>query len=171
MMLDGRRDDVVARRDNAEDGKVVSLRTPAGKDHLGGAAAQQRRHRLTGALHSRARLLAVVVDGRCVAEVLAEVRADGSQHLRQHRSARIVVEVNSAHMQPTYFTPGMRWATPAAVMIPASFQHLRGASSWAQATDLLFRGAAQIRGLPQDAMRVGRIRITGASFGKEAQRI
>jgi len=40
----------------------------------------------------------MVMDGRGVPEVLAELRAHGIQHLREHRGGRVVVEVNPAHL-------------------------------------------------------------------------
>ena len=77
--------------------QIVGFRTAAGKHDLRGAAAQQRGHRFARALDRGPRLLPVMVDGGRVAEVLAEVRPHGLQNLGEHRSGRVVVEIDSAH--------------------------------------------------------------------------
>ena len=86
-----------------EDREVVGLGAAAGEDDLGGAAAEQLGHRLARALDRRPRLLSMMVDGRRVAEVLAEVGPHGLQHLGQHGRGRVVVEIDSAH-RCLYFT-------------------------------------------------------------------
>src|ERR1700683_941537 len=42
----------------------------------------------------------MMVDGRCVAEVLGEVRPHGLEDLGQNRGGRVVVEIDSAHEAP-----------------------------------------------------------------------
>src|SRR5689334_13901966 len=97
MMLDGGSDHVIAGRNQSENGEVVGFRPPAGKHNFRSPASQQRSHRLTRAFHRGSRLLPMVMDGRRVAEVLAEIWAHGLKNLGQHRRSRVIVEVNSAH--------------------------------------------------------------------------
>jgi hypothetical protein len=109
VMFNGRGDDMVARPDqitarHTKDRKIVGLRAPAGKHQLGGAAAQQCRHRFAGALDCGPRLLSMMVDGRRVAKALAKVRPHRLQDLGEHRSARVVVEIHAVHHGSFYCT-------------------------------------------------------------------
>ena len=61
----------------------------------------KRRNRFARALDRRPRLLPMMMDGRGVAEVLAEVRPHGLENLGQNRRGGVVVEINPAHHTPS----------------------------------------------------------------------
>jgi hypothetical protein len=88
---------MIARRSQPRYSEIVAFRTAAGKHDLGAAAAQQYSHRFAGALDGSPRLLPMMVDGGRVAKVLAKVRPHGLQHLGEHRSSRVVVEIDPSH--------------------------------------------------------------------------
>ena len=73
---------MIACARDAENRKIVGFRTAAGEHHFGRPAPQQRSNRVARTLHRRPRLLPVVVDGRGIAKVVAEVRAHGLENLR-----------------------------------------------------------------------------------------
>ena len=106
MVLNRRRNNLVPGLRNSENGKVVRL-CPAAREHdLRSAAAEQRGHRLARPLYRRPRLLPMMMNGGCVAEVLREVRPHGLQNLRQRRSRCVIVKVNPAHEIVFYSTDG-----------------------------------------------------------------
>ena len=70
VVLDAAGDQVVAGREHAEQRHVVALGAAGGEDHLGGAAVQQPGDRLARAVHGGARVLAALMDGAGVAELL-----------------------------------------------------------------------------------------------------
>src|ERR1019366_625510 len=97
VMFNGRGDDMVAGPHQTKDRKIVGLRTAAGKHNLGGAAAQQGSNGFAGTLDRGPRLLSMMVDGGRVAKVLAKVRPHRLQYLGEHRSSRVVVEIDPSH--------------------------------------------------------------------------
>ena len=88
---------MVARPRQPKDRKIVRFCSTAGKHNLGGAAAQQGGHGFASALDGGPRLLSMMVDGGRVAKVLAKVWPHGLQDLGEHRSSRVVVEIDPAH--------------------------------------------------------------------------
>src|ERR1019366_2797505 len=96
-MLDGRGDDVIARLQQAKQRQVVALGAAAGEDDLRRTAVQQLRNLLARVLHSGARLLSLLMNGRGVAELLEEVGTHGLKHFRKKRSGGVVVEVDPMH--------------------------------------------------------------------------
>ena len=100
VMLDGRGDDVIAGLHEARDREIVSLGAAAGEDDFRRAASQQLGNTLPRTLDGSARLLSMVVNGRGIAEVLAEVRTHGVQHLGENRGRGVIVEINAAHCHP-----------------------------------------------------------------------
>jgi hypothetical protein len=97
MMLDGRSNDVITRLRQPEEREVVAFRAAAGKDDFRRLATQQASNRFPCALHRSPCLLSMMMDGRRVAKVLAEVRAHSLENLGQHGSGRVIVEVNPPH--------------------------------------------------------------------------
>ncbi len=67
----------------AGDGEIIGLRATAGENNFRGAAAQQARPPIRGRPRPRPRFLSMMVDGRCVAELLARNRAAWPQTLRE----------------------------------------------------------------------------------------
>ena len=104
VMFDGRGDDVVARPHHSKNCKIVAFRTAAGKYDLRGAAAQQCGHGFARALNRGPRLLPMMMDGGRVAEMLAKVRPHGIHHFGEHRSSRVVVEIDPSHHADFYCT-------------------------------------------------------------------
>src|ERR1039458_7137616 len=94
-MLDGRGDDVIARLHQAKQRQVVALGAAAGEDDLRRTAVQQLRNLLARMLHRRARLLSLLMNGRCVSELLEEVGTHGLKDFGKKRSGGVVVEVDS----------------------------------------------------------------------------
>src|SRR5208282_3933871 len=76
----------------------------AGKYDLRGAAAEQCGHGFARSLDRGPRLLPMMVDGRSVPKALAKVRPHGLQHLGEHRSSRVVVEIDPSHHAAFYCT-------------------------------------------------------------------
>ena len=97
VMLDGRRNDVVAGAGKSKDCQVVALSATAGKDDLGGTASHERRHRLAGTLNGCARVLSMMVDRGRVAEALSEVRTHDVEDLGKDGGGGVIVEINPAH--------------------------------------------------------------------------
>src|ERR1017187_4603399 len=96
-MLDGRGDDVIARLHQAKQRQVDALGAAAGEDDLRRTAVQQLRNLLARMLHRRARLLSLLMNGRCIAELLEEVGTHGLKHFGKKRSGGVVVEVDPMH--------------------------------------------------------------------------
>jgi hypothetical protein len=82
VVFDAGSDHVIARRGEAGNRQIVRLGASAGKNYFRRAAAQQGGHRIARMLDSAASLLAVMVDGRSVAEALAKIRAHSFEHIR-----------------------------------------------------------------------------------------
>ncbi len=98
VVLDGRSDHVVAAADETKNAQVIRLSPTAGKDHLRGTRVQQRSHRGPRLLYRRPRVLPVMVDGGCIAELLHVERPHRVKHFRQDGSGGVVVEVDSLHV-------------------------------------------------------------------------
>src|SRR5213594_4721723 len=101
-MLDGRRDDVIAGLCQTwlcqtEDGEVISFGAAAGKYDFRSAATQKIRNRFARALHGGTRFLPMMMDGRRVPEMLAEVGPHGRENLGEDGRARVVVERYPRH--------------------------------------------------------------------------
>src|SRR5438093_12755257 len=84
-MLDGRRDDVIAGLCQTwlcqtEDGEVISFGAAAGEYDFRSAAAQKIRNRFARPLHGGPRFLPMMMDGRRVPEMLAEVGRQGLEN-------------------------------------------------------------------------------------------
>src|SRR5438874_13780319 len=106
-MLDGRRDDVIAGLCQTwlcqtEDGEVISFGAAAGEYDFRSAAAQKIRNRFARALHGGTRFLPMMMDGRRVPEMLAEVGTHGVENLGENGGAGVIVEIDPTH--GTYFT-------------------------------------------------------------------
>jgi len=99
MMLDARRDHMVARRNQPGNRQVVAFGPAAGEDDLRGAALQELRHRFPRILHRGPRLLPMMMNGRGIAKPLGEVRSHGLKHFGQYRSCGVIVEINAAHKE------------------------------------------------------------------------
>jgi hypothetical protein len=97
VVLHAAGDQVVARREQAEERHVVALRAAGGEDHLRRAAAEQPGDRLARVVHRGARVLAALMDGAGVAKLLLPERLHRPLHLRQHGRGRVGVHVNSPH--------------------------------------------------------------------------
>jgi hypothetical protein len=74
MVLDGRTDDVITVLYQSGYGEIVSLSAAASENHLCGTATEQSSYRFTSALDRSAGLLAMMMDGRRIPEMLAKVR-------------------------------------------------------------------------------------------------
>ena len=79
MMLDGRGDDVSPGLSQPENRQIVGFGAAAGENNFRRAATQQSGHRFARALDGCPGLLSMMMDGRGVAEVLAEVRRMASK--------------------------------------------------------------------------------------------
>ncbi len=77
--------------------QIIGFRPSAREDDLRRTATQQGRDRLARPFHRRPRLLPVVVNGRGIAKMLAEIRPHGFQHLGQHGGGRVIVEIDALH--------------------------------------------------------------------------
>src|SRR5581483_877032 len=115
MMLDAGSNHVIAGLQQSGDGQIVALRPPGSEYDLRCAAVQQFCNRLARALHRGPRLLPVMVNRGCVAELLPKIRAHGLEYFRQNRSGGVIVQVNALHTEPlTLFyvssSPGKRIA-------------------------------------------------------------
>src|ERR1700761_3794902 len=88
---------MVAGLYKTEECEIVALCSARGEDNLCGSAVQERGDRLASVLNGGAGLLALLVDRRCIAEVLYEIRAHGFEHLRYERCCRIGVHVYPFH--------------------------------------------------------------------------
>ena len=97
VVLNGRRNHMVAGRNHAENGQVVGLRPATGKHNFRSATPHQLRHRFARALDRRARLLPMMVDGRRIPEMLGKIRLHGRPDFGQQRRRRVVIEVNPSH--------------------------------------------------------------------------
>src|SRR6266478_586695 len=102
MMLDGRRDDVIAGLCQTwlcqtEDGEVVSFSAAAGEYDFRSAAAQKIRNRFARPLHGDPRFLSMMMDGRRVPEMLTEVGPHPLENLGEDVRARVIVEIDSVH--------------------------------------------------------------------------
>ena len=97
VVLDRRSDEVVAGLGQSEERQIVALGASAGEDDFGGTAVHKIGDMLAGLLDRGARLLALLVDGRGIAELLQEVGLHGRKHLRQKGAGRVVVEIHPAH--------------------------------------------------------------------------
>src|ERR1022692_3592618 len=104
VMFDGGSDDVGARARQTKYRKIVGFRTAAGKYDFRGAAAEQCGHGFARALDRGPRLLPMMVDGRSVPKALAKIRPHGLQHLGEHRSSRVVVEIDPSDHAAFYCT-------------------------------------------------------------------
>ena len=60
-------------------------------------ASEQRGYRLARALDRRPRLLSMMMDGRGIAKMLAEIGLHGRKDLGQHRRGGVIVEIDAAH--------------------------------------------------------------------------
>ena len=98
VVLHAADDQVVVRREQAEQRHIVALRAARGEDHFRRAAAQQPGHRLARVVHRGARVLAALMDGAGVAKLLLPERLHRPLHLRQHGRGRVGVHVNSPHI-------------------------------------------------------------------------
>src|SRR5664280_2411486 len=96
-MLHGRGDDVIARLHQAKQRQVVALSASAGEDDLRRTAVQQFRNLLARMLYRGARLLSLLMNGRCIAELLEEVGTHGLKHFGKKRRGGVVVEVDPLH--------------------------------------------------------------------------
>jgi len=86
---------VIAALHQAKDAQIVRFRSAAGKNDLRRTRIQKRSHGSTRLLHSRARMLAMVVDRRCIAKLLQVERPHRLKHLRQKRGGGVVVKVDA----------------------------------------------------------------------------
>ena len=82
---------------DAEEGEVVALGAAGGEDDLGGAAVEQRGDLLAGVLDGGAGVLALLVDGAGVAEVLDPEGTHGVEDLGEQRRGGVGVHVDPAH--------------------------------------------------------------------------
>ena len=101
-MLDGRRDDVIAGLCQTwlcqtEDGEVISFGAAAGEYDFRSAATQKIRNRFARTFHGRPCLLPMMMDGRRVPEMLAEVGPHGLENLGEDGRARVIVEIDPTH--------------------------------------------------------------------------
>ena len=106
-MLDSRRDDVItglcqtglcqARLRQTEDGEVISFSAAAGEYDFRSAAAQKFRNRFTRPLHGGPRLLPMMMDGRRVPKMLAEVGPHGLKNFGENGGAGVIVEIDALH--------------------------------------------------------------------------
>src|SRR5215475_2722209 len=97
MMFYRGRDHVVPGAGDSENREVIRFRSATCKDNLRWTAAHQLCHRRTCCLDGSPRLLPMVMNGRGIPKMLAEVRPHGLKNLRKHRGSRAVVEVNAPH--------------------------------------------------------------------------
>src|SRR5437870_12768726 len=102
MMLDGRRDDVIAGLCQTwlcqtEDGEVISFGAAAGEYDFRSAAAQKIRNRFALPLHGGPRFLPMMMDGRRVPEMLTEVAPHGLENFGENEGAGVIVEIDAAH--------------------------------------------------------------------------
>src|SRR5258707_8832240 len=105
VVLDARTDDVISGLNQSRNGQVVAFGSTAGEHNFRSSATEQPSHRVSRPFYRSPRLLPMMVDGRWVAEGLPEVGPHGRKHLRQHRSASVVVEINPTHgAHGIYFT-------------------------------------------------------------------
>src|SRR6185312_5267569 len=98
VVLDSRTDDVVPLTNQSGYSQIVSLSAAAGEHDLSRTATQQIRHRLPSAFDRSPRLLAMMMNGGRVPEMLAKVRPHCLQDFRQHGGRGVVVEINPLHM-------------------------------------------------------------------------
>ena len=98
VMLDLRGDDVprALGGGNALDSEIVRLGAARGEDDLILGDLEEARDLLARRLHAIARFAAEAVDARRIAEVLAEVRQHGLEHLGVHRGGCVVIEIDPA---------------------------------------------------------------------------
>src|SRR5580658_2753174 len=97
MMFNRRSDDVIARLYHPEQGEVVALGAAAGENHFGRTAVQQFGNILASMLHRGTRLLALLMNGRRIPELLDKMRPHRLKHFRQERSCGVVVEIHAMH--------------------------------------------------------------------------
>src|SRR5438552_18304335 len=102
MMVDSRRAAVLAGLCQTwlcqiEDGEVVSFSAAAGKYDFRSAATQKIRNRFAGTLDGGTRFLAMMMDGRRVPEMLAEVGPHGLENLGENGGAGVIVEIDPTH--------------------------------------------------------------------------
>ncbi len=86
------------RLKDSEQRQVVALRATGGEDHLRRAAAEERRDRLAGVVDGGAGMLALLMDGAGVAEVLDPERAHRVEDLGEQRRGGVRVHVDAAHV-------------------------------------------------------------------------
>src|SRR6476646_7632361 len=97
-MLDGRGDYVIARADEAKNRQVIALSTAAGEDDFGGTRADQRSHGVARALDCGPGMLAMMMDGRRVAELFEKKWPGRVQNFGQHGRGGVVIEIDPAHI-------------------------------------------------------------------------
>ncbi len=88
---------MIARLHQSKQSQIVALGTAAGEDNLRWPAVQQLRNLLARMLHRRARLLALLMNGRRVAKLLEEVGAHRLKHFGKKWSCSVIVEVDPMH--------------------------------------------------------------------------
>src|SRR5690242_19564164 len=97
VVLDGRRDNVIAWLCQTEDGKVISFGAAAGEYNFRSATAQKIRNRFARPLHGGPPFLPMMMDGRRVSEMLAEVGPHGLENFGEDGGAGVIVEIDSTH--------------------------------------------------------------------------
>ena len=101
MVLDGGGDEVGgfggSVREDAEEGEVVALGAAGGEDDLGVEAVEEAGDWVAGVLDGGAGVLALLVDGAGVAEVLHPEGTHGFEDFGEQRRGGVCVHVDSAH--------------------------------------------------------------------------
>ena len=82
---------------DAEDGKIVGLRSSARKNDLAIGAIEHRGNLPAGVIQLRAGRLPIMMDTGRVAENLGHRREHGFQHFPGHGRCRVVIEIISLH--------------------------------------------------------------------------
>ena len=83
------------RLEDAEEGEVVAFGASGGEDDLGGAAVEEVGYGFAGAVDGGAGLLALLVDGTGIAEVLDPVGVHGFDDLGEEGSRGVGVHVDT----------------------------------------------------------------------------
>src|SRR5262249_9176214 len=97
VMLDRRRNDVIALARQTEQRHVVGFGSAAHEDNFCRTRVEQRCYGSARFLHGCARVLSEVMDRRRIAELFEIERLHRRQNFRQNRSGGVVVEIYTLH--------------------------------------------------------------------------
>src|ERR1700727_1822783 len=104
VMLNARSNNMIAFVDQARDRQVVGLGAAAGENDLRRLTAEQCGHTISRVLDRGTTVLPILVNGRGVAELLAEIGTHCVQNFRQDGRCSVIVEVNAAHEKPGFYS-------------------------------------------------------------------